>query len=108
MSKLANEQRLIDANALSEAVNGIGKDIKRPRAVELACLVLIADAPTVDAVEVKHGRWEHTHGGGRFKVTCTACDVAVMKGSTELFGIPTVGWAYCPRCGAKMDGGINR
>jgi hypothetical protein len=50
--KMANEERLIDANALSEAVNGIGKDIKRTRAVELACLVLIADAPTVDAVEV--------------------------------------------------------
>ena len=56
-----------------------------------------------DVVEVVHGRWEHTHGGGYFKVTCTACGVAVMKGSTELFGIQTVGWAYCPRCGAKMD-----
>lgn len=44
--------RLIDANALSGAVSGIGKDMKRPRSVELACLCLIADAPTVDAVEV--------------------------------------------------------
>ena len=49
---MANEKRLIDANALSESVSGIGKDIKRPRAVELACLCLIAEAPTVDAVEV--------------------------------------------------------
>jgi hypothetical protein len=49
---MANEKRQIDANALSESVSGIGKDIKRPRAVELACLCLIAEAPTVEAVEV--------------------------------------------------------
>lgn len=49
---MATEKRLIDANALSESVSGIGKDMKRPRAVELACLCLIAEAPTVDAVEV--------------------------------------------------------
>lgn len=49
---MATEKRLIDANAISESVSGIGKDMKRPRAVELACLCLIAEAPTVDAVEV--------------------------------------------------------
>lgn len=62
---MVTEKRLIDAKALSEAVNGIGKDIKRPRAVELACLVLIADAPTIDAVEVvrcKDCRWRNTKG----------------------------------------------
>lgn len=42
---MTTEKRLIDANALSESVSGIGKDMKRPRAVELACLCLIAEAP---------------------------------------------------------------
>lgn len=72
---MANEKRLSDANALSEAVSGIGKDIKRPRAVELACLVLIADAPTVDAVEVKHGRWLYDSGRGKH-----FCSYGVKKG----------------------------
>lgn len=49
---MATEKRLIDANALGASISGIGKDIKRPRAVELACLVKINEAPTVDAVEV--------------------------------------------------------
>lgn len=49
---MASGKRMIDANALSDAICGIGKDMKRPRAVELACLALIAEAPTVDAVEV--------------------------------------------------------
>lgn len=49
---MVTEKRLIDANALSNFNSGIDKDMKRPGAVKLACLCLIADAPTVDAVEV--------------------------------------------------------
>ena len=47
-----DEKRLIDANALINAIPGISKDMKRPGAVELACLLMIAEAPTVDAVLV--------------------------------------------------------
>ena len=90
---MEKEVRLIDANALSEAVNGIGKDIKRPRAVELACLVLIADAPTVDAVEVVHGRWIRK---GAWHIECSECKHVLAH----------IGEAknYCPNCGAKMRG----
>lgn len=49
---MANEKRLIDANALSNTIPGISKDMKRPGAVELACLLMIAEAPTVDAIEL--------------------------------------------------------
>lgn len=47
-----NEERLIDANALSNNIRSISNGIKRPAAVELASLVLIAEAPTIDAVKV--------------------------------------------------------
>ena len=49
---MATEKRLIDANALSNTIQGISKDMKRPGAVELACLLMIAEAPKLDAVEV--------------------------------------------------------
>ena len=44
--------RLIDANLASERIRGISKNMKKPAAVELACLVQIAAQETVDAVEV--------------------------------------------------------
>lgn len=93
-----NEKRLIDANALGASVSGIGKDIKRPRAVELACLVLINEAPTVDAMEVVHGRWIAVSSsdmmtGKAYK--CSECN-KMRYGSF----LPN----YCSNCGAKMDG----
>ena len=96
-----NEKRLIDANALSESISGIGKNMKRPRAVELACLVMISEAPTVDAVEVVHGRWiavpsYNMMTGKAYK--CSECQ-KMRYGSF----MPN----YCQNCGAKMDGDGN-
>ena len=97
--------RLIDANALSRAVCGIGKDIKRPRAVELMCLVLISEALTVDAVEVVHGRWLPYHeadiGYDEYGIRCSNCRLEFENHEVTF---PT---NYCPNCGAKMDGDGN-
>ena len=72
----------------------------------------IVNAPTVDAVEVVHGRWVkhrpkleamrawHRQGIGKAMSensifwTCSCC---------EEWGTPR--YNYCPNCGAKMDGG---
>ena len=62
-------------------------------------------APTVDAVEVVHGRWEEWWPGIALIMTgeemlyrCSACDAKY----------PDVeGYKYCPHCGAKMDGERN-
>ena len=61
---------------------------------------LMEDAPTVDAVEVVHGRW------GEYEV---------FKGAASLNGYPCSACGkrvsaktnYCPNCGAKMDGDGN-
>jgi uncharacterized paraquat-inducible protein A len=56
-------------------------------------------APTVDAVEVVHGRWvlQRYYGGVRkgmvARVICSEC------------GYPNEKTNYCPQCGTKMDGG---
>ena len=58
---------------------------------------LIADTPTVDAVPVVHGRWEHL-GGDEW--CCSACGfVITTEGGWDK---PTK--KYCEDCGARMDG----
>ena len=85
---MANEKRLIDANALRDDTFILDSwDAKIVRA-------WLNDQPTVDAVEVVHGRWEE-YCGGLFK--CTAC------GHEYLDYLECKD--YCGNCGAKMDGG---
>ena len=95
---MANEKRLIDAYALSDAVRGISKGMRRPGAVELATLCLIAEADIVDAVEVVHGRWiyEPVEFDWKKDIKCSVCGEYVNYTSN-----------YCPNCGAKMDGDGN-
>ena len=59
-------------------------------------LEIVKSAPTVDAVEVVHGRWIQSEPGYRLCSHCMA-DVAIYSGHTN----------YCPNCGAKMDGDGN-
>lgn len=60
---------------------------------------LMEDAPTVDAVEVVHGRWKYYHKQN--KAVCTNCsferDLDVNFGRA----------ISCPNCGAKMDKNEN-
>lgn len=52
--------------------------------------------PTIDAVEVVHGRWDVIEASDEL-YKCSACG--------EWQYIPEEHFAYCPYCGAKMDGG---
>ena len=81
---MANEKRLIDANALIEEANAEG-------AYGYVDAFQIANAPTIDAVEVKHRRWIQQPLNGTHIWRCSKC---------ETLGSPQ--WNYCPKCGAKM------
>ncbi len=104
---MANEKRLIDANALSQVIresyermDGLIPDAPRrhmAKAALLSTIDLIAETPTVDAVEVVHGRW--IEDSIEFKgerplrmYQCTECDGIVYHYKTN----------YCPNCGADM------
>ena len=94
---MENEKRLIDANALRCEIDGCsfesGYDCGK-------VLIMIAEAPTVDAVEVVHGRWIFKHDpitdpkGYFIRIVCSKCNLHTGQKSN-----------YCPQCGAKMDGG---
>ena len=92
---MANEKRLIDANALSCEIDCISFE------TSYDCekvLEIIADAPTVDAVEVVHGRWltpeEYANQGHNGWVYCSECEQPMR----EFYGL-----GYRPNCGSKMD-----
>ena len=57
----------------------------------------IADAPTIDAVPVRHGRIIETIEDGRMKRVFSCCGEDFTK--LTCWMTPN----YCPNCGAKMD-----
>ena len=82
--------RLIDADALIKALD-IGD-------LPIRLTYEINNAPTVDAVPVRHGKWKlirmEDNGDGFY--TCSNCD----RGDIHS---PLVNVPYCWYCGARMD-----
>lgn len=98
---MANEKRLIDANAL-----GIGK-AKREAFDNPAyadgwnsAIAIIEQAPTVDAVEMVHGKNIND------TPSLFECSVCHWECRDTYYG-DTSDYNYCPNCGAKMDGDGN-
>ena len=111
---MEKEKRLIDANALLESIEGTdwytirvdGSVTQGAPSEEVAwykatdIYAAVENAPTVDAVEVVHGRWvqkEFWTGGGTWR--CSECGRQIMF----MNGTPTTeNVHYCPNCGADM------
>ena len=119
-----SEKRLIDADALTDAVEhinwyhislqgtlakGANSQLHTPLYKADDIYSAINDAPTVDAVEVVHGRWVGTgqwnHKPYRMKnkekwqtYLCSECGHSNGRRFND---------KYCPNCGAKMDGDGN-
>lgn len=62
--------------------------------------------PAADVAEVRHGRWiedERTYTGpGLANNLCSVC--GEIAGAWKEGLAPERKWAYCPACGALMDG----
>jgi hypothetical protein len=104
---MATEKRLIDAYALMNQVRE--SKVKNPHTDPMTArnhrfehdhfTKLICLAPTVDAVEVVHGRWKYYHKQNI--AVCTNC--SFERDLDANFGKAV----SCPNCGAKMDGGAD-
>ena len=90
--KQSSEKRLIDYYYLAEKIECPG--------VPLVYWDDIEAAPTVDAVEVVHGRWIDK---GEYAV-CTECG---GRSGTQYDGVEPIPLMtqFCPNCGCRMDGG---
>ena len=123
---MATEKRLIDANALDEHIKDLptwwaddggfyGGAMKYPEGMFIPEDIIssIENAPTVDAVEVVHGRWVNVGGDLHYSgvlYNCSVCNkvhfvnarhaLVTLHYHDEIFNKPQ----YCPNCGAKMDG----
>ena len=60
-------------------------------------IIDLSHLPTVDAVEVVHGRWVHDKPW-LFGFECDQCGKWILPDGTN------GDMNYCPNCGAKMDG----
>ena len=87
---MATEKRLIDANeAIERAKNSdkiVGSSIWETGEV----VEFLEDCPTVDAVEVVHGRWRY------YSTTMQECSNCQRHTARHKF-------KYCPHCGAIME-----
>ena len=69
-----------------------------------SAIAIIENAPTVDAVEVVHGRWEYGRWEqghwvkGNERCRCSVCHRDFAVDNLNI-------WHGCPHCLAKMDGG---
>lgn len=92
---MATEKRLIDANALIVPEYDETGDpfIKGFHQGKIDAIIEVkALAPTVDAVEVVHGRWVCLEAEiGLYE--CSECGHRILRAECN----------YCPNCGAKMD-----
>ena len=100
---MANEKRLdlIDRKALAARYVELDYNTAGTPWTLRDVLNFLELAPTVDAVEVVHGRWERvipTKSAAKWsiKVSCSNCH---RQGYTH--------HKYCHHCGAKMDGDGN-
>ena len=98
--------RLIDANALLQS------EIKRCGSIptigsgyinETSFKRILEEAPTVDALEVVHGRWVKCKDWD-YDYKCSVCEGYAGE---DVDGDHYKLTPYCPNCGAKMDGDGN-
>ena len=106
---MANEQRLIDANAIPYEEHYVPNgDVQWGYKKELCVLKPTVDAmPTVDAVEVVYAHWEDgcaIHNGKEVykSIDCSHCNEIFKTEDREYW---KKRFKRCPFCGAMMDGG---
>ena len=88
--------RLIDADEVIKAVNELMIVDKTVMSF------VLMNAATVDAVPVRHGRWEHHWDDHDDWLQCSECGY----GDEGEVGM-NQGTNFCPNCGARMDGKGN-
>ena len=61
----------------------------------------LANAPTAEVVEVRHGRW--IINDEDYWTKCSVCEFEYFDEQENIYNT----YIYCPHCGAKMDKGVT-
>lgn len=86
--------RYIDADEFVKRV------IQYPRQSTKTIGLALADTPTADVMEVKHGKWV---GNSRHQA-CSVCHTTYCIPDGQDGVLDMTFYNFCPNCGAKMDG----
>lgn len=103
--------RLIDADALKFPTAKVKLDDVGLAIIDGYHMAIetVRNAPTIDAEPVVHARWTRKYEKQAVfgvEYFCSRCDCEIaVDGIYTPFAS---GWCYCPRCGAKMDGGADK
>lgn len=83
------------------------KDYQRGMQDAIDCLIpeVIADIPSADVKPVKRGYWEEVIDYGGWGDTHYRCSVCGEEWYLEDGKPKDNNMNFCPRCGARMDGG---
>lgn len=104
------KKRLIDADELITKIQGTASEVARKAPYDAEwftrmaqrqseIVLIIADAPTVDAAPVVHGKWIWDEENECW--VCSNCEDSALNN----YRWQSVDSNYCPSCGAKMKGG---
>ena len=99
--------RLIDADALKESIDEHvylvhhGFNETEYGCTQYGIHQIVDDAPTIDAVPVRHGTWIWKGEDGDSRFMCSVCQWKEYVPTCN--GVPNI-WQYCPSCGARMNG----
>lgn len=61
---------------------------------------LMEEAPEVDAVPVRHGKWIYGNDFHWYTASCNKCG---YQRRTDIKADRWNQWNYCPNCGSRMD-----
>lgn len=95
----------IKRNVALDAMRDVMKQAKHLRPPLYDAIDNVKNLPSADVAEVKHGRWIKSKAGGVLCSECYSYAPYVEKGSFTTKRIEQAKSAYCPNCGARMDGG---
>lgn len=65
---------------------------------------IVERQPTVDDETVRHGRWELCYEDWRKQIAGDMCSACGFRH----YGCGISHYHYCPNCGAKMEGGVEK
>ena len=94
--------KYIDADKLCEGLKDMAKyQVPAKQNTILGVVATIRNTRAADVEEVRHGEWKHTDLANHWlgKDECSECGYHTTDRDDLAH------YNYCPRCGARMDGG---
>ena len=92
--------RPIDADALKSVFTEKSTEAVCGAELCKAIISRICDAPTVDAVPVRQGKWIYSNDFHWYTASCNKCG---YQRRTDIKAEGWNQWKFCPNCGARMD-----